>query len=94
MYPLHFHKSTSMRNFAAFGLLGAAALAAASDVHDLKTDTFKTFVSENDLVLAECMSPTVPPLWCLLTCLVISLCPLVRTLQGPGTRVRRGCNYT
>lgn len=43
-----------MRNFAAFGLLGAAALAAASDVHDLKQDTFKPFLEENDLVLAEC----------------------------------------
>lgn len=43
-----------MRNFAALGLLGAAALVGASDVHDLKTDTFKTFVAENDLVLAEC----------------------------------------
>jgi protein disulfide-isomerase A1 len=43
-----------MRNFAALGLLGAAALAAASDVVDLKTDTFKGFVEENDLVLAEC----------------------------------------
>ena len=42
-----------MRNFA-LGLLGAAALAAASDVHELKQDTFKSFVSENDLVLAEC----------------------------------------
>jgi protein disulfide-isomerase A1 len=43
-----------MRNFAALGLLGAAALAAASDVVDLKQDTFKGFVEENDLVLAEC----------------------------------------
>ena len=43
-----------MRNFAALGLLGAAALVAASDVHDLKTDSFKPFVEENDLVLAEC----------------------------------------
>lgn len=43
-----------MVNFAALGLLGAAALAAASDVHDLKTDTFRPFVEENDLVLAEC----------------------------------------
>lgn len=43
-----------MRNFAALGLLGAAALAAASDVHDLKQDTFKPFVEEHDLVLAEC----------------------------------------
>ncbi|KAI4735968.1 disulfide-isomerase, partial [Aureobasidium sp. EXF-8845] len=48
-----------MRNFAALGLLGAAALAAASDVVDLKTDTFKGFVEENDLVLAEFFAP-----WC------------------------------
>jgi len=47
-----------MRNFAKLSLLGAAALAAAaSDVHDLKQDTFKSFVSDNDLVLAECESP-------------------------------------
>jgi len=46
-----------MRNFA-LGLLGAAALAAASDVHDLKQDTFKTFVSDNNLVLAECEANT------------------------------------
>lgn len=38
-------------------LLGlAAALAAASDVHDLTKDTFPDFVKEHDLVLAECMS--------------------------------------
>lgn len=43
-----------MRNFAALGLLGAAALAVASDVHELKTDTFKGFVEEHDIVLAEC----------------------------------------
>jgi protein disulfide-isomerase A1 len=36
------------------GLLGLAALAAASDVHDLTKDTFEDFVKENDLVLAEC----------------------------------------
>ncbi|KAH0295825.1 hypothetical protein KCU71_g14305, partial [Aureobasidium melanogenum] len=48
-----------MRNFAALGLLGAAALAAASDVVDLKQDTFKGFVEENDLVLAEFFAP-----WC------------------------------
>lgn len=48
-----------MRTFAALGLLGAAALAAASDVHDLKQDTFKSFVQENDLVLAEFFAP-----WC------------------------------
>lgn len=38
-------------------LLGAAAtLTFASDVADLKTATFKEFVTENDLVLAECKS--------------------------------------
>lgn len=45
-----------MRAFATLGLLGAAALVAASDVHDLKQDTFKGFVEENDIVLAECTS--------------------------------------
>ncbi|GAB7356151.1 hypothetical protein MBLNU459_g6744t1 [Dothideomycetes sp. NU459] len=48
-----------MRNFAALGLLGAAALVAASDVHDLKMDTFKPFIEEHDLVLAEFFAP-----WC------------------------------
>lgn len=37
-------------------LLGFAALAAASDVHDLTKDTFPDFVKEHDLVLAECTS--------------------------------------
>lgn len=45
-----------MRNFAALGLLGAAALVAASDVHDLKMETFKPFIEEHNLVLAECTS--------------------------------------
>jgi protein disulfide-isomerase A1 len=38
-------------------ILGAALLAAAvaaSDVHELKKDTFKEFITDNDLVLAEC----------------------------------------
>ncbi|KAI9680252.1 MAG: protein disulfide-isomerase precursor [Bathelium mastoideum] len=50
-----------MRNFrnAALGLLGAAALAAASDVHELKQDSFPDFIKENDLVLAEFFAP-----WC------------------------------
>ncbi|KAF2707391.1 protein disulfide-isomerase [Pleomassaria siparia CBS 279.74] len=39
------------------GLLAAVALA--SDVHELKKDTFKGFVEENDLVLAEFFAP-----WC------------------------------
>jgi len=42
----------------ALGLLGAA-VAAASDVEDLKADTFKPFLEENDLVLAEFFAP-----WC------------------------------
>jgi protein disulfide-isomerase A1 len=40
----------------AFGLAALAALATASDVHDLTKDTFDGFVKENDLVLAECES--------------------------------------
>jgi len=50
-----------MRNFrnVALGFLGAAALASASDVHDLKKDTFDDFVKENDLILAEFFAP-----WC------------------------------
>ncbi|RMD41656.1 hypothetical protein DV735_g3501, partial [Chaetothyriales sp. CBS 134920] len=43
---------------AGFSLL-LAGLAIASDVHDLKTDTFRDFVSEHDLVLAEFFAP-----WC------------------------------
>lgn len=43
----------------ALGLIGAAALAVASDVHDLKADTFPDFVKENPLVLAEFFAP-----WC------------------------------
>ncbi len=38
----------------ALGLLAAAAVATASDVIQLKTDTFDDFVKSNDLVLAEC----------------------------------------
>ena len=43
----------------ALGLIGAAAVASASDVHDLKKDTFNTFIKEHDLVLAEFFAP-----WC------------------------------
>lgn len=43
----------------AFGLIGAAAIASASDVHDLKADTFPAFIAENPLVLAEFFAP-----WC------------------------------
>ncbi|KAK4693507.1 protein disulfide-isomerase A1, partial [Lecanoromycetidae sp. Uapishka_2] len=50
-----------MRNFrnAALGLVGAAVLASASDVHELKKDTFTDFVKSHDLVLAEFFAP-----WC------------------------------
>lgn len=34
-----------------------AAVAAASDVKQLNKDTFKSFIEENDLVLAECKFP-------------------------------------
>lgn len=50
-----------MRNFrsVALGLIGTAAVASASDVHDLKKDTFTDFVKSHDLVLAEFFAP-----WC------------------------------
>ena len=51
-----------MRSFKniTFGLIGAAAVASASDVHDLKADTFPAFIKENPLVLAECTLLTLP----------------------------------
>lgn len=45
----------------ALGLLAAAAVATASDVVQLKKDTFDDFVKANDLVLAECKSFTASP---------------------------------
>ncbi|CAF9931859.1 MAG: protein disulfide-isomerase precursor [Alectoria fallacina] len=50
-----------MRNVrnVALGLVGAAAVASASDVHDLKKDTFTDFVKSHSLVLAEFFAP-----WC------------------------------
>ena len=39
--------------------MGAAALATASDVHQLKKDTFTDFIKSHDLVLAEFFAP-----WC------------------------------
>ncbi|KAL3418990.1 protein disulfide isomerase [Phlyctema vagabunda] len=48
-----------MRSFATLALAGLAAVAAASDVHDLTQDTFQDFVKENDIVLAEFFAP-----WC------------------------------
>lgn len=41
----------------ALGFIAAAATAAASDVHDLGAATFKDFVTDNDLVLAEFFAP-------------------------------------
>lgn len=46
----------SFRNMA-FGLLAAAHVTAASDVTQLKKDSFDTFIKENDIVLAECKLP-------------------------------------
>ena len=43
----------SFQTYAAAAAL-AATVAVASDVHQLKTDTFGPFIQENDLVLAEC----------------------------------------
>ena len=50
-----------MRSFASLAALslGLVGLSSASDVHDLKVDTFKDFIAENDLVLAEFFAP-----WC------------------------------
>lgn len=45
----------------ALGLLAAAAIATASDVVQLKKDTFDDFVKANDLVLAECKPHTGQP---------------------------------
>lgn len=41
----------------ALGVLAAAAFATASDVTQLKKDTFDDFIKSNDLVLAECKFP-------------------------------------
>jgi protein disulfide-isomerase A1 len=41
----------------ALGLLAAAAVATASEVVQLKKDTFDEFVKTNDIVLAECKPP-------------------------------------
>jgi hypothetical protein len=44
----------------ALGLLAAAAVATASDVVQLKKDTFDDFIKANDLVLAECKPRRAP----------------------------------
>ena len=48
-----------------FGLLAAAAVGSASDVTQLKTDTFDEFVKTNDIVLAECKHSSIPSHVCL-----------------------------
>ena len=66
----------------ALGFLGA--LAAASDVHDLKKDTFEPFVKDHDLVLAECesMIRLVHLYMSKSLTVVYSLRTMVRSLQG------------
>lgn len=48
-----------MRTFNTLAVLALASRAFASDVHDLKTDTFKDFVAEHSLALIEFFAP-----WC------------------------------
>ncbi len=58
LIPVNKHENTQhtqdgMRyNTLAFA--GLAALAAATDVHDLTTESFEPFVNDHGLVLAEC----------------------------------------
>lgn len=65
-------------------LLGLAALAAASDVHDLHKDDFSDFVGQHDLALIECMRRCClyPFQWCHELTQQHSLCAVVRALQG------------
>jgi len=46
-----------MRTFKSLAALALASSALASDVHDLKTDSFKDFVSSNSLALVEFFAP-------------------------------------
>ena len=46
-----------MRSFKSLAALVLATTALASDVHDLKTDTFNEFVAENPLALIEFFAP-------------------------------------
>ncbi|KAK1077551.1 protein disulfide-isomerase precursor, partial [Friedmanniomyces endolithicus] len=45
--------------YSTLGFVGLAALAAATDVHDLTTESFEPFVNDHGLVLAEFFAP-----WC------------------------------
>merc|ERR1712137_435690 len=61
-FPLHNSNSTFNHSTMKYTTVCAAffaAVAAASDVKQLKTDNFKSFIEENDLVLAEFFAP-----WC------------------------------
>lgn len=60
-----------------------AAVAAASDVTELKKDTFDGFIKENDLVLAECTLKSDP--WSQLQLIHPSLRTMVWSLQSPRT---------
>ena len=46
-----------MKSFSSLAVLALAGSAFASDVHDLKTDTFKDFVASNSLALIEFFAP-------------------------------------
>ena len=73
-----------------------AAVAAASDVKQLKTDNFKSFIEENDLVLAECKYTKMHTscFQCQLLTFPRSLRAMVRPLQGARPRVRDGGYHT
>jgi len=53
--PSHLH--IAMRTFKSLAALALAGSVLGSDVHDLKTDTFKDFVSSNSLALIEFFAP-------------------------------------
>lgn len=72
----------SVRNMA-YGLLAAAAVASASDVTQLKKDTFEEFVKGNDIVLAECMLPCQVPV-----ALIPQLTRLVQSLPHGAATAR------
>lgn len=46
-----------MRTFKSLAVLALASFASASDVHDLKADTFGDFVAEHSLALIEFFAP-------------------------------------
>lgn len=64
---------------AIYGLLAAAAAASASDVTQLKKESFDEYIKNNDIVLAECMCLDTPS---------DSLLPLLRFLSNQFTNLR------